>query len=319
MEESSRIFIAGHRGMVGSALHRRLADSHPNLVLRSRAELDLSDKNAVVRLFKNERPEYVFLAAAKVGGIQANWSYQGEFIYSNLAIQVNILEAAREYGVRRLLFMGSSCVYPRECPQPIREEYLLTSPLETTNRAYAVAKIAGIEMCGAYNRQYGTKFLAVMPTNLYGLNDNYDLQSSHVLPALIRKFHEAKVGGKSTVNVWGTGSARREFLNSEDLADACVFLMNLQDERFDALLSADFPLINIGCGEDMTIRELTELVKAVIEFEGAIEWDSSKPDGTPRKLLDVSRMSALGWRAHTPLREGIALAYADYNKKQAAA
>jgi GDP-L-fucose synthase len=276
----------------------------------------LTDRAAVNTFFAAERPDYVFLAAAKVGGIYANSSYPGEFIYSNLAIEINVLEAARQFGVARLLFLGSSCVYPRDCPQPIREEYLLRGPLEPTNRAYAVAKISGIEMCGSYNRQYGTKFLAVMPTNLYGPNDNYHPQNSHVLPALIRKFHEAKAARKRAVTVWGTGDSHREFLYSADLADACVFLMNLPQPLFDELLAADFPLINIGCGEDLSIRELAELVKSVVCFDGDVQWDRSKPDGTPRKLLDISRMSALGWTAHTTLRDGLTVAYQDFLERE---
>jgi GDP-L-fucose synthase len=298
--------------MVGSALLRRLHGHYGGCVTRSRAELDLTDARAVAGFFERERPEYVFLAAAKVGGIQANRIFPGDFIHQNLAIQVNVIEAARQYGAKRLLFLGSSCVYPRDCPQPIREEYLLSGPLEPTNRAYAVAKISGIEMCGAYNSQYGTKFLAAMPTNLYGPGDNYDLQSSHVLPALIRKFHEAKMEGSSSVSVWGSGSPRREFLYSDELADACVFLMNLPDPAFGSLLEADEPLINIGFGEDLTIRDLTDIVKVTLGFNGEVVWDSSKPDGTPRKLLDVSRLSALGWRAKIPLEQGIPMAYRDF-------
>ncbi|HEX2826092.1 MAG TPA: GDP-L-fucose synthase [Burkholderiales bacterium] len=308
----SRVFVAGHRGMVGSALLRRLSADGADVIARTRTELDLTDAPAVHAFFEREKPEYVFMAAGKVGGISANDTYPGDFIYQNLSIEVNVLEAARHNGVRRMLFLGSSCVYPRDCPQPIREEYLLTGPLERTNRAYAVAKIAGIEMCGSYNRQFGTRFLAVMPTNLYGPNDHYDLQNSHVLPALIRKFHEAKQRSEPSVTAWGTGSPRREFLYSDELADACVFLMRLDDARFDALLQHDQPLVNIGCGEDLTIRELTELVKSVVGFEGEIVWDSSKPDGTPRKMLDVSRLTALGWRAKLPLRDGIVLAYRDF-------
>jgi GDP-L-fucose synthase len=305
--------------MVGSALLRGLGGALPNVLVRSRTELDLTNQAAVFAFFEEQRPTHVFQAAARVGGIHANETRPGEFIYENLAMQVNILEAARRFEVARLLFLGSSCVYPRDCPQPIREEYLLTGALERTNRAYAVAKISGIEMCSAYNRQYGAKFLAVMPTNLYGPNDNYDLQSSHVLPALIRKVHEAKVRGDPKVSVWGTGMPRREFLYSDDLADACLFLMNLPGSEFERLLSADHPLVNVGCGEDLSIRELTQLVQAVLGFEGHIEWDRSKPDGTPRKLLDVSRMSALGWRPRTPLREGIGLAYQDFLRRQVGA
>jgi GDP-L-fucose synthase len=312
----SKVFVAGHRGMVGSAIVRRLEAHGVSCITRTRAELDLTDAPAVHAFFERERPEYVFMAAAKVGGIHANNTYPGDFVYQNLAIEVSVIEAARRFGVQRLLFLGSSCVYPRDCPQPMREEHLLTGPLEPTNRAYAVAKISGIEMCGAYNRQFGTKFLAVMPTNLYGPNDNYDLKNSHVLPALIRKFHEAKTRGDSTVTAWGTGSPRREFLYSDELADACVFLMNLGDAQFDAQLARDFPLVNIGRGEDLTIRSLTELVQSVVGFEGTVVWDSTKPDGTPRKLLDVSRLSDLGWRAKLPLRDGIALAYRDFLEKE---
>jgi GDP-L-fucose synthase len=252
------------------------------------------------------------MAAAKVGGIVANDACPGDFIYQNLAIQVNVLEAARRGGVRRLIFLGSSCVYPRDCPQPIREEYLLSGPLERTNRAYAVAKISGIETCAAYNRQFATRFLAVMPTNLYGPGDNYDLRTSHVLPALIRKFHEAKLADEPAVAVWGTGAPYREFLYSDELADACVFLMRLPDARFDATLAHEHPIINVGSGEELTIKALTELVGEVVGYEGDTLWDPTKPDGTPRKRLDVSRLSALGWRARLPLREGIAAAYRNF-------
>ena len=296
---------------------RNLSAGHSNLLLRTHAELDLTDQAAVMAFFQQQRPEYVFLAAAKVGGIHANNSYPGDFIYSNLAIQINVIEAARRCGAKRLLFLGSSCIYPRDCPQPMREEYLLSGALETTNRAYAVAKISGIEMCGSYNRQYGTRFLAAMPTNSYGPNDNYDLQNSHVLPALIRKFHEAKVRGDATMTAWGTGSPKREFVYSDDVADACIFLMNLPDTSFNQLLSGDQPMINIGTGLELTIRELTETVKTVVGFEGEVVWDASKPDGTPRKLLDVSRLAQLGWRAKTSLRDGIQLAYRDFVANQA--
>lgn len=317
MDSTSKIYVAGHKGLVGSALVRRLAPGYSNMVMRTHAELELIEQPAVMRFFEQERPDYVFLAAAMVGGIHANSAYRGDFIYQNLAVQINVIEAARRYGVKRLLFLGSSCVYPRDCPQPIREEYLLSGPLEPTNRAYALAKISGIEMCGSYNRQYGTKFLAVMPTNLYGPNETYHLENSHVMPALIRKFHEAKLRGEATVSAWGTGSPRREFMYSEDMADACVFLMNLPDPDFSRLLSADQPLINIGVGEDLTIRELTDMVKTVVGFEGRVVWDADKPDGTPRKLLDVSRLAALGWQAKTDLREGIALTYQDFLKRHA--
>ncbi|MCX7171715.1 MAG: GDP-L-fucose synthase [Proteobacteria bacterium] len=314
----SKIFVAGHRGLVGSALVRRLSVDHDKLLLRTHAELDLTEQAAVVRFFEQERPEYVFLAAAKVGGIHANNSYPGDFIYSNLAIQTNVIEAARHNGVKRLLFLGSSCIYPRDCPQPMREEHLLSGPLETTNRAYAVAKISGIEMCGSYNRQYGTRFLAAMPTNSYGPSDNYDLQNSHVLPALIRKFHEAKTRSDASVTAWGTGSPRREFVYSDDVADACIFLMNLPESDYSRLLAQDQPMINIGTGVEQTIRELTETVKAVVGFKGTVVWDMDKPDGTLRKLLDVSRLAELGWRAKIGLRQGIELAYRDYLATQSA-
>ncbi len=311
---NGKIYVAGHRGLVGSALVRQLqAKGHTNLILRTHAELELTDQAAVRNFFAQEKPEYVFLAAAKVGGVVANNTYPAEFIYSNLAIQTNVIHSAWESGVKRLLFLGSSCIYPRECPQPIKEEYLLTGPLETTNRPYAIAKIAGVEMCHAYNRQYGTKYLAAMPTNLYGPNDSYDLQNSHVLPALIRKMHEAKMRGDREVVVWGTGVPRREFLYSEDAAGACVFLINLPEEKFASLLTqGSFPLINIGCGEDLTIRELAETVKNAVGFDGELTFDTSKPDGTPRKLLDVGRLTSLGWTYNTTLEGGISLAYRDF-------
>jgi GDP-L-fucose synthase len=310
----TRIHVAGHRGLVGSALVRALhAAGHQNLLLRTHAELDLMDPVATDRFYAEARPEVVFLAAAKVGGIHANDTYPADFIRDNLAIELSVIEAAHRNGVKRLVFLGSSCIYPRDCPQPMMEAHLLTGPLETTNRPYALAKIAGIEMCSAYNRQHGTRYLAAMPTNLYGPGDNYDLENSHVLPALIRKMHEAKVRGDAEVVIWGTGTPRREFLYSDDLADACLFLAGLDDARFDALMAdGEFPLINIGCGEDLTIRELAELTARVVGFEGALVQDTSKPDGTPRKLLDVGRLHALGWRATTKLRDGIAKAYADF-------
>jgi GDP-L-fucose synthase len=302
--------------------------SPKSLIVRTHAELDLTDQRATEAFFQEERPEYVFLAAAKAGGIYANNTYPAEFIQQNLTIQTNVIHEAWRAGVKRLLFLGSSCIYPRDCPQPIKEEYLLTGPLEPTNRAYALAKIAGIEMCWSYNRQYATQFLAVMPTNLYGPGDNYDLEKSHVIPALIRKMHEAKVRGDKEVVVWGTGSPRREFLYSDDLADACVFLMDLPDDVFASVLdpkssvrspqSSDLspygspPLINIGCGEDLTIRELVGLVKDVVGYGGEITWDHAKPDGTPQKLLDVSRLKALGWQPTVGLREVIKKAYEDY-------
>ena len=309
------IYVAGHRGLAGSALLRRLA-AHGcrNLITRTHAELDLTDQAAVRDFFQRERPEYVFLAAAKVGGILANDTYPASFIGENLAIQTNVIHEAWRAGVKRLLFLGSSCIYPRDCPQPIRETYLLTGPLELTNRPYAVAKIAGVEMCWAYNRQYGTRYLAAMPTNMYGPGDSYDPQNSHVLPALIRKFHEAKTRGAPVVTVWGTGKPRREFLYSDDMADACLYLMNLPDEAFDTVLSHfnEPPLINVGCGQDLTIHELAELVRTLVKFPGRIEWDTNKPDGTPRKLLDIARLSALGWKPHVSLEGGIGRAYKDF-------
>lgn len=315
MHASPRIFVAGHRGLVGSALVRRLEQTQATLITRTHAELDLTDAQAVEAFFASEKPQQVYLAAAKVGGIQANNVYPADFIRDNLAIQDNVIHAAWRHGVERLLFLGSSCIFPRDCPQPMREDYLLTGPLEPTNRPYAVAKIAGIEMCSAYNRQHGTRFLAVMPTNLYGRNDNYDLNNSHVLPALIRKFHEAKLRGDASVTAWGTGSPRREFLYSDDMADACVHLMQLPEPEFDALLGVYPPLVNVGCGSDLTIRELTELVAKVVGFEGEVVWDTTKPDGTPRKLLDVSRLNALGWHQKVALEDGMKLAYEDYVAK----
>jgi len=318
VEAEAKIFIAGHRGLVGSALLRRLDGSGSALLRRTHQELDLSQRQAVDEFFRNARPDYVFLAAAKVGGIHANATYPAEFILANLSIQTNVIDAAYRHGVKRLIFLGSSCIYPRICPQPMREVSLLSGPLEETNRAYAVAKIAGVEMCRAYNHQHGTRFLAVMPTNLYGPNDNYDLENSHVLPALIHKMHMAKVAGAAEVVVWGTGQPRREFLHSDDLADACVFLMNLPDDRFDALLNyAPAPaLINIGCGEDQSILALAQTVKEVVGFAGALVFDHSRPDGTPRKLLDVSRLRAVGWQPRIGLRAGIAHAYADFLGQQ---
>ncbi|OQB37665.1 MAG: GDP-L-fucose synthase [Candidatus Latescibacteria bacterium ADurb.Bin168] len=315
MPTDARIYVPGHRGLVGSAIVRRLESlGYRNLLLRARAELDLLDARAVAAFFAEQKPEFVFVCAAKVGGIMANNTFPAEFFYENVAIETAIMHEAWRNGVRRLLFLGSSCIYPRDCPQPIREEYLMTGPLEPTNRAYAIAKIAGIEMCRAYNQQYGTRYLAAMPTNLYGQGDNYDVQTSHVLPALIRKMHEAKIRGDASVTLWGTGRPYREFLYSDDLADACVFLLNLDDERFEMLLgdgSAN-PLINVGCGEDLTIAGLAELVKEVVGFNGTIVWDAAKPDGTPRKLLDVSKLNALGWRPSVSLREGITRAYRQF-------
>jgi GDP-L-fucose synthase len=311
MEPDSRIYIAGHRGLVGSAIHRDLLRrGYQNILTRTHEELDLCDEVAVDAFFSQETPDYVFLAAAKVGGILANNNYPADFIRDNLIIQTNVIESSRNAGVKRLLFLGSSCIYPKLCPQPIKEEYLLTGPLEPTNRPYAIAKIAGIEMCWSYNRQYGTRYLAAMPTNLYGPGDNFDLATSHVLPALIRKTAEAKASGAGEVVVWGTGTPRRELLYSDDMAQACCFLMNLDEERFGSLLVDDAPpLINIGTGEDVTIRELAETVARVLGFQGALVFDSTKPDGTPRKLLDVERLHRLGWRHSTSLERGIERTY----------
>jgi GDP-L-fucose synthase len=311
MESTEKIFVAGHRGLVGSAIHRELErQGYRQLLLKSHAEVDLTDKAATHEFFARERPDYVFLAAARVGGIVANDTYPADFIRENLEIQTNVIDAAYRSGVKRLLFLGSSCIYPKLCPQPIKEEYLLTGPLEPTNRAYALAKIAGIEMCWSYNRQYGTQFLAAMPTNLYGPGDNFDLKTSHVLPALIRKAAVARATGQKSITVWGSGTPRRELLYSDDLAQACAFLMKLPDAEFKRLMSAEEPpLINIGTGEDLTIRELAELVCRVVGFEGELVFDSSRPDGTPRKLMDVSRIHALGWRAQTGLEEGIRRTY----------
>jgi GDP-L-fucose synthase len=377
MRLDSRIYVAGHRGLVGSALVRQLKkQGYTNLILRTHAELDLTDERAVQAFFEAERPDIVFLAAAKVGGIMANSTYPAEFIHQNLAIEINVIHSAWRVGVKRLLFLGSSCIYPKDCPQPIKEEYLLTGPLEPTNRPYALAKISGIEMCWSYNRQYGTQYLAAMPTNMYGPGDNYDLQTSHVLPALIRKFHEAKAAvsgparskglgerraaaqssdtsslqtphssrsgadtspltphsspssaapllltpdssSRDAVVLWGTGQPRREFLYSDDLADACIHLMALPDKEFSAIAGSDYqpPLINIGCGEDQTIAELAALVAKVVGYDGPVVWDSSKPDGTYRKVLDVSRLRGMGWRPKMLLAGGIRRAYTDFLEK----
>ncbi len=311
----SRVYVAGHRGLAGSAIRKRLEQERcAPIITRTHAELDLTDQAAVSRFFSEERPDYVFLAAAKVGGILANNTYPAEFIADNLAIQTNVIRAAYKSGVRRLLFLGSSCIYPRDCPQPIREEYMLTGPLESTNRPYAIAKIAGIEMCWAFNRQYKTQYIAAMPTNLYGPHDNYDLSTSHVLPALLRKMHEAKINRAAEVVVWGTGAPRREFLHSKDMADACVFLMNLPDDQFNTVAQSETqaPLLNVGCGADLTIAELAETIRGVVGFNGKLTFDRSKPDGTPRKLLDVTRMSELGWKAGIPLRSGLEGVYQEF-------
>jgi GDP-L-fucose synthase len=303
MDKKDKIYIAGHRGMVGSAIHRRLKrDGFENFVFRTSDELDLRDQRAVADFFAKEKPDYVFLAAAKVGGILANNTYRAEFLYDNLMIQSNVIENAYRQDVEKLLFLGSSCIYPKLAPQPLKEDYLLTGLLEHTNEPYAIAKIAGIKMCDAYRTQYGCNFISVMPTNLYGPNDNYDLNTSHVLPALIRKFHEAKVQDQPEVIVWGSGNPRREFLHADDMADACVFLMKNYNEE---------GLINIGVGEDLSIKELAEMIKEITGYKGKVVFDASKPDGTPRKLMDISKLSSLGWKATIQLRSGIEKTYSE--------
>jgi GDP-L-fucose synthase len=304
MEKQSKIYIAGHRGMVGSALLRRLKkEGFSNFVLRTSSELDLRDQNGVRAFFEKERPDHVFLAAAKVGGIQANNIYRAEFIYDNLMIQNNLIHHSWKNGVKKLLFLGSSCIYPKLAPQPLKEDYLLTGPLEPTNEPYAIAKIAGIKLCDAYRAQYGCNFISAMPTNLYGPHDNYDLNKSHVLPALLRKIHEANQKREKQVIVWGTGNPRREFLHVDDLADACYFLMQHYDQE---------GLVNVGVGEDISIRELAELIREIVGYPGELVFDPSKPDGTPRKLMDVSKLHGLGWKASIPLREGIETVYDEY-------
>ena len=304
MEKDSKIYIAGHRGMVGSAIQRKLQEKgFYNFILRTSKELDLRNQQAVSAFFQTEKPEYVFLAAAKVGGIIANNTYRADFLYENLAIQNNVIHSAYEAKVEKMMFLGSSCIYPKLAPQPLKEEYLLSGFLEETNEPYAIAKIAGIKLCEAYRKQYGCDFISVMPTNLYGPNDNYDLQNSHVLPAMIRKFHEAKTNGNHSVTLWGTGSPMREFLHADDLAEACVYLMeNYSEPEF----------INVGTGKDVTIKELAETVSNIVAFEGDLMWDTTKPDGTPRKLMDVSKLHAQGWKHTIELPEGIALAYQDF-------
>ena len=317
MEHSAKIYVAGHTGLVGSALVRRLrAGGYSNLLLRSRSELDLTDCQAVRQFLGTERPEYIFLAAAKVGGILANSAYPADFIGQNLMITVNVIHEAYGIGVKRLLFLGSSCIYPNHAPQPIKEEYLLTGPLEPTNRPYAVAKIAGIEMCWDYNRQFGTCFLAAMPTNLFGPGDRYDPGASHVVPALLRKMCEAKVNGIDEVVIWGSGAPRREFLFSDDAADACVFLMNLSQGQVDKIILEDAmpPIVNVGCGRDITIRELAEMIAEIVGFDGRLVYDHSKPDGTRRKLLDIHRLTKLGWEPRTSLREGLRKAYQHFSE-----
>lgn len=304
MEKDSKIYIAGHRGMVGSAIHRKLQEKgFHNFILRTSKELDLRNQQAVSDFFQTEKPDYVFLAAAKVGGIVANNTYRADFLFENLAIQNNVIHSAYVTGVKKLMFLGSSCIYPKLAPQPLKEDYLLSGFLEETNEPYAIAKIAGIKLCEAYRSQYGCDFISVMPTNLYGPNDNYDLQKSHVLPAMIRKFHEAKLSNNESVTLWGTGSPMREFLHADDLAEACAYLMeNYSEPQF----------INVGTGKDVTIKELAEMVKKIVGFEGNLMWDTTKPDGTPRKLMDVSKLHAQGWKHTIELKEGIKLAYQDF-------
>ncbi len=308
MEKEAKIYIAGHRGMVGSAIKRKLeSEGYTNIITRVSAELDLRDQQQVARFFEQEKPDYVFLAAAKVGGIVANNTYRAEFLYDNLQIQNNVIHSSYLNGVRKLMFLGSSCIYPKMAPQPLEEDYLLTGPLEETNEPYAIAKIAGIKMCDAYRAQYGCNYISVMPTNLYGYNDNYHPQNSHVLPALIRRFHEAKEQGLPSVMIWGTGSPKREFLFADDLAAACYYLMQNYDEA---------GLVNVGTGEDLSIKELAFLVKETVGYEGEITFDTSKPDGTPRKLMDVSKLHSKGWKHTIELPEGINLAYQDFLSKQ---
>ena len=307
MNKDSKIYVAGHRGLVGSAIMRKLQqEGYTNIITRTHKELDLTNQAQTQEFFKKEKPEYVFLAAAKVGGIHANNTYPADFAYINTMIESNVIKASYDYGVNKLLFLGSSCIYPKLCPQPIKEEYLLTGPLEKTNEAYAIAKIAGLKMCQYFNRQYGTNYISVMPTNLYGPNDNFDLETSHAFAALLRKFHEAKINNKPYVEVWGTGTPRREFLHVDDLADAVVYLMNNYDENEP---------LNIGTGKDVTIKELAELIKEVVGYEGEIKFDTTKPDGTPRKLLDVSRLHNAGWEHKITLREGIENTYEWFKEK----
>jgi len=310
MDKKSKIYLAGHRGLVGSAIKRKLeSKGYSNLIFRTHGELDLTNQQAVNEFFEREKPEYVFLAAAKVGGILANNTYPAEFIYENLMIEANIIHASYRNGVKKLLFLGSSCIYPKLAPQPLKEEYLLTGPLEETNEAYAIAKIAGIRLCKHYNQQYVTNFISVMPTNLYGPNDNFDLETSHVMPALIRKFHEAKVKNEPEVVIWGTGKPLREFMHVDDMADACVYLM----EKYNTDDIGEF--VNIGVGKDITIGELSEVIKEIVGFEGTIRKDLSKPDGTPQKLLDITKLSSLGWKAKISLRDGIEQTYEWYQSQ----
>ncbi len=314
MQKDSKIYVAGHSGLVGSAIMRRLySDNYANVVTQTHSELDLINQKEVEEFFEKEKPEYVILAAAKVGGIVANKTYPADFLYQNLQIQNNIIYQSYKHRVKKLLFLGSSCIYPKLCPQPMKEEYLLSGKLEPTNEPYAIAKIAGIKMCQSYNRQYGTNFIAVMPTNLYGPGDNFDLENSHVLPALIRKFHEAKINGEKTVTAWGTGSPKREFLYVDDMADGCVFLINNFDPTKKQNEKGEM-FVNLGTGSEISIKELTGLIKKVVEFEGEIVWDKSKPDGTPRKLLDMTKMHSLGWKHKIELEEGIKMVYEWYKK-----
>lgn len=307
MEKTAKIYIAGHRGMVGSAIYRRLTElGYQQIIMRTSSELDLRNQQAVADFFEQEKPDFVFLAAAKVGGIVANNTYRADFLYENLAIQNNVIHQSYLHGVKKLMFLGSSCIYPKLAPQPLKEDYLLTGQLESTNEPYAIAKIAGIKLCEAYRAQYGCNFISVMPTNLYGINDNYHPENSHVLPALIRRFHEAKSNGAPEVIIWGSGTPLREFLYADDLADACVFLMASYDES---------QFINIGVGEDLSIKDLSLLIKEVIGYDGELKFDTSKPDGTPRKLMDVSRLYALGWKHRTPLKDGLVKAYQDFLAK----
>jgi GDP-L-fucose synthase len=321
MQKKAKIYVAGHRGLVGSAIVRALnKEGYQNLILRTHQELDLANEKVTHDFFKSEKPDYVFLAAAKVGGILANQTYPADFIRENLLIQNNVIHAAYLHKVKRLLFLGSSCIYPKNAQQPIKEEHFLSGALEHSNRAYALAKITGVEMCWSYNRQFKTKFLAAMPTNLYGPHDNYDLDTSHVIPALIRKFHEAKIKNKASVIVWGTGKPKREFMYSDDMAKACIFLMNLSKIQFKALLNPDFqnampPLINIGVGYDLTIRALANMIKKITGFKGAIQFDITKPDGTYRKLMDLSRLNQLGFKAETDLEKGLILSYESFMKE----
>lgn len=308
MKKEAKIYVAGHRGLVGSAIIRTLMkNGYTNLITRTHSELNLLDQQAVANFFTTEKPEYVFLAAAKVGGIMANKEYPADFIYQNLQMQNNVIENSHQNKVTKLLFLGSSCIYPKMAPQPIKEEYLLTGPLEPTNDAYAIAKIAGIMMCQSYHRQYGSNFISVMPTNLYGENDNFNLENSHVLPALIRRFHEAKISGAPSVTLWGTGTPKREFLYVDDLAEACLHLMQTYNEP---------EIVNIGTGEDVTIKELAETIAEIVGYKGILDWDTTKPDGTPRKLLDVSKLHSLGFKHKTPLEEGIKKTYLWYTATQ---